>query len=155
MATEEAASRPMSAPLSASLLAQGPVQGSLQVAAKGLAQPSAASDPTLDQTLAALADPCRRAIVEALREGEQRPSDLAERLAISRPALSRHLRILRQAGLVSQQSSDPDARVRPIRLRPERLGAVRNWLETVESCWVEQLDAFRRHVEGAAGERRR
>ncbi len=109
-------------------------------------------DP-LDQTLAALAEPQRRAIVEALREGELRPSELADRLAISRPALSRHLRVLRQAGLVSQQAGEPDARARPIRLQPARLGAVRHWLETVEAFWADQLGAFKRHAERPASDR--
>lgn len=107
----------------------------------------------LDQTLAALAEPQRRAIVEALREGELRPSELADRLAISRPALSRHLRVLRQAGLVSQQAGEPDARARPIRLQPARLGAVRHWLETVEAFWADQLGAFKRHAERPASAR--
>lgn len=116
---------------------------------------------TLDRTLAALAEPQRRAIIEALRDGERRPSELADRLAISRPALSRHLRILRQAGLVTQAASEPDARARPIRLQPERLSAVRNWLESVEAFWSDQLAAFQQHAEhparrqaGAAATRR-
>lgn len=101
----------------------------------------------LDRTLAALADPNRRAIVDALRRGEQRPAELADRLEISRPALSRHLRVLRDAGLVSQTASEPDARLRPIRLQPEPLAVVRDWLAAVESLWVEQLAAFKQHAE--------
>lgn len=151
MATESAASGADNA-LRASgarvVGAAGAAGGSRRAGGGGGAGAAPAAD--LDRTLAALAEPQRRAIVEALRDGELRPSELADRLAISRPALSRHLRVLRQAGLVTQQAGDPDARARPIRLQPERLGAVRHWLESVEAFWADQLVAFKRHAEGPA-----
>lgn len=154
MATESAASGADNAPRASGARAAGAagrvggVGGSRRAGGGGGAGAAPAAD--LDRTLAALAEPQRRAIVEALRDGELRPSELADRLAISRPALSRHLRVLRQAGLVTQQAGDPDARARPIRLQPEQLGAVRHWLESVEAFWADQLVAFKRHAEGPA-----
>ena len=75
----------------------------------------------LDRTLAALADPTRRAIVERLRNRPQRPSEVAEALSMSRPAMSRHLRVLRRAGLIAQEALEEDARARVIQLRTEPL----------------------------------
>ena len=67
----------------------------------------------VDRTLAALADPARRAIVELLQGQPQRPSEVARRLAVSRPTLSRHLRVLREAGLLDERIADGDADVTP------------------------------------------
>jgi DNA-binding transcriptional ArsR family regulator len=104
--------------------------------------------PDLDRTLAALADPHRRAIVELLRGRALRPSEAAEALAMSRPAMSRHLRVLRAAGLIQQDTSEVDARARPIRLRQEPFRQLRGWAEEVEALWGEQLDAFKAYAEG-------
>lgn len=109
----------------------------------------------LDRTLAALADPTRRAIVEQLRRQSMRPSELADLLAISRPAVSRHLRVLRDAGLVDQDVAGDDARSRPIQLRGEPLGQLRDWLQDLEGFWQAQLAAFQAHAEGKARGRRR
>ncbi len=87
----------------------------------------------LDRTLAALADPHRRALIDLLGNNALRPSDVADRLAISRPALSRHLRVLRQAGIVAQALLDADARARPVRLVSAPLSELRRWLESVEA----------------------
>jgi DNA-binding transcriptional ArsR family regulator len=101
----------------------------------------------LDQTLAALADPNRRAIIELLHEQPRRPSDVAKVLAISRPAMSRHLRILRTAGLIEQDTPEDDARARTITLCREPFTQLRTWIEDVEAFWGEQLGAFKAHAE--------
>jgi DNA-binding transcriptional ArsR family regulator len=101
----------------------------------------------LDRTLAALADPTRRAIVERLRSKPQRPSEVAEALSMSRPAMSRHLRVLRRAGLIAQEALEEDARARLIQLRTEPLSRLRTWVEDVESMWNDQLQSFKAHAE--------
>lgn len=103
--------------------------------------------PQLDQTLAALADPTRRAVIGLLREQPRRSGELAEALSISRPAMSRHLRVLRRARLVAEEILEDDARGRVYRLRPEPLGPLRDWLDEVESFWQDQLGAFKAHAE--------
>jgi DNA-binding transcriptional ArsR family regulator len=101
----------------------------------------------VDRTLAALADPARRAIVELLQGQPQRPSEVARRLAVSRPTLSRHLRVLREAGLLDERIADGDARGRLVGLRAERLAELRGWLDEVTGFWTAQLAAFQAHVE--------
>jgi DNA-binding transcriptional ArsR family regulator len=101
----------------------------------------------LDRTLAALADPTRRAIVERLRSKPQRPSEVAEALSMSRPAMSRHLRVLRRAGLIAQEALEEDARARLIQLRTEPLSRLRAWVEDVEAMWNDQLQSFKAHAE--------
>ena len=101
----------------------------------------------LDRTLAALADPTRRAIVEQLRQQSLRPSELADTMAISRPAISRHLRVLREAGLIGQDIGGDDARARPIQLQPEPLAQLRDWADELQGFWHEQLAAFKAHAE--------
>ena len=103
----------------------------------------------LDRTLAALADPTRRAIVERLRRRPQRPSEAAAALSMSRPAMSRHLRVLRKAGLIAQETLEEDARARMIQLRTGPLSELRSWVEDLEAMWGEQLQAFKAHAEHA------
>ena len=98
----------------------------------------------LDKTLAALADPTRRQVVDLLRERPRRAGELAARARTSPPAMSRHLRLLRDSGLVAAELSDDDARVRVYRLRPDRLRTLQSWLD---SFWGQQLDAFKSHAE--------
>ena len=100
----------------------------------------------LDATFAALADPTRRGVVELLREQPRRASDLANRLGASKPAMSKHLRVLRASGLVEADSED-DARERIYRLRPDPFQQLQRWLARVEQFWLLQLDAFKDHVE--------
>ncbi len=98
----------------------------------------------LDSTLAALADPTRRRVVELLRERPRRAGELAARAQTSPPAMSRHLRVLRSTGIVEAELSDDDARARVYRLRPERLKALQAWLD---SFWGGQLEAFKARAE--------
>jgi DNA-binding transcriptional ArsR family regulator len=102
----------------------------------------------LDQTLAALADPSRRAIVDLLHRQPRQPSEVAEALAISRPAMSKHLRVLREAGIIEQSTPDHDARARTISLCRQPFAHLREWVEEVEAFWGEQLGAFKAYAEG-------
>jgi DNA-binding transcriptional ArsR family regulator len=101
----------------------------------------------VDTTLAALADPTRRRIVELLRERPRRAGELAAEFAVTGPAVSRHLRVLRRSGLIEERGIDADARVRIYHLRPEPLVGLRAWVDQVQAFWSDQLDAFRQHVE--------
>ncbi|HEY3801461.1 MAG TPA: metalloregulator ArsR/SmtB family transcription factor [Kofleriaceae bacterium] len=102
----------------------------------------------LDATFGALADPTRRGVIELLRREPRRASDLADELGASRPAMSRHLRVLRKSGLVETSTGDDadDARERVYRLKRERFGELREWLDEVEAFWNDQLAAFAAHV---------
>jgi DNA-binding transcriptional ArsR family regulator len=104
-------------------------------------------DDRLDGTLSALADPTRRRVVELLRSERLRASTIAARVGMTPAATSRHLRVLRGAGLVVVESEDDDARARVYRLAPDRLVALRAWLDQVEAHWTEQLASFKEHVE--------
>lgn len=101
----------------------------------------------LDATLAALADPTRRRVIDLLRDGPRRAGELAATVETSAPAMSRHLRVLRASGLVEAEGVEDDARLRLYKLRPERFVALQAWLDQVEAFWGEQLGAFKRHVE--------
>ncbi len=101
----------------------------------------------LDDTLAALADPHRRWAVELLRERPRPAGELAKTMGLTPPAMSRHLKTLRQAGVVEETSPDFDARVRVYALRPEPMVHLMRWLEETERMWSEQLVAFKAHVE--------
>jgi DNA-binding transcriptional ArsR family regulator len=101
----------------------------------------------LDATLAALADPTRRAVIDLLRSAPRRAGELAHLLDVSPPALSRHLRLLRAQGLVQEESQADDARVRMYCLKPEPFRALRGWLDEVEGFWGGQLDAFKQYAE--------
>ncbi|MFO0568091.1 MAG: metalloregulator ArsR/SmtB family transcription factor [Polyangiaceae bacterium] len=109
--------------------------------------------PDLDRTFQALSDPTRRRVIERLRRRPERAGELSDALAMSPPAMSRHLRVLREAGLVRESALESDQRVRVYELEPEPFLALRRWLDEVESFWQTQLDAFRAHAE--APERRR
>jgi DNA-binding transcriptional ArsR family regulator len=104
-------------------------------------------DRTLDRTLAALADPHRRRTVDLLRERPHRAGELAESLGLTPPAMSRHLKALRQSGLVEESHPAFDARVRVYRLRSEPMAELKAWLEAAEEHWVDQLSALKAHVE--------
>lgn len=107
----------------------------------------------LDATLAALADPNRRGVVDLLRHQPRRAGDLAHELGMSRPAMSRHLKVLRRTGLIEPASDDADARARIYRLKPDPFTGLRRWLDEVEQFWSRELDAFRIHAERTRGAR--
>lgn len=111
--------------------------------------------PDLDRTLAALSDPGRRAIVELLRGGPRRPSEVADALAMSRPSLSRHVRVLRTAGLVEEESLEDDARAHLVRLRRAPFRQLGAWVGEVEAFWDEKLEGFKAHAEKRHRERER
>ena len=82
-----------------------------------------------------------------LRERPRRAGELADSLGLSPPAMSRHLRALRQSGLVEESHPEFDARVRVYRLRPEPMAELKAWLEAAENHWADQLSALKAHVE--------
>jgi len=100
-------------------------------------------------TLAALADPTRRKVVDLLREGPRSAGDLATEARMSPPAMSRHLRVLRGSGLVEVDTDESDARRRLYRLRPDPIVGLQAWLDQVESFWSDQLGGFRAHAKQA------
>jgi len=108
---------------------------------------------SLDGTLAALADPTRRGVVDLLREKPRRASEIADELGLTRPAMSRHLRVLRTSGLVEPASDEADARARIYRLRQPPFTQLRAWLEDVERFWTFELAAFKAHAERTRGKR--
>ena len=104
---------------------------------------------TLDRTLQALAEPTRRAVVGLLRDGPQRASEIADALAMSRQAMSRHLRVLRQAGVIHEvgaASADDDARARTYRLEAQPLADLQAWLGDVQALRGVQRQAFRKQA---------
>jgi len=101
----------------------------------------------LDRTLEALADPARRRTIELLRDGPKRAGDLAREVGIAAPAMSRHLRVLRQSGIVAEQHPDFDARVRIYSLNPAPIAELKEWLARTEEMWAAQLLGFKAHVE--------
>lgn len=101
----------------------------------------------IDGTLSALADPTRRRIVELLRARPRRAGELVAAFDVSAPAISRHLRVLRRSGLVTERGVDDDARLRVYELRQEPFTALQAWLDQVQAFWTGQLGAFREHVE--------
>ncbi|MEM9195272.1 MAG: metalloregulator ArsR/SmtB family transcription factor [Myxococcota bacterium] len=100
----------------------------------------------VDASFTALADPIRRELVRLLNEPRQ-PSELAEALQLSRPATSRHLKVLREAGMVEIHTNEEDARTRTVSLKAEGFEPLRQWLDEVEAFWGTQLAAFKRHAE--------
>jgi DNA-binding transcriptional ArsR family regulator len=95
----------------------------------------------------ALADPTRRQVVELLGERPRRAGELSEAAGTSAPVMSRHLRVLLEAGVVVDERVPADARLRVFRLRPESVEAVRAWLDQIQAHWNEQLGSFKRYVE--------
>ncbi len=104
----------------------------------------------LDRTLAALADPHRRQVVELLGERPRRAGELAEAVGLNPPALSRHLRALKAGGIIEDAHPAFDARVRIYTLRPKPMADLKAWLEATERLWTEQLAAFKAHLESGS-----
>jgi DNA-binding transcriptional ArsR family regulator len=107
------------------------------------------SGAALDRTLAALADPHRRRVIELLRERPRRAGELADAVGLNPPALSRHLRTLKASGLIDEEHPAFDARVRIYSLRPKPMANLKAWLEQTEQLWQLQLAAFKAHLERA------
>ena len=91
----------------------------------------------LDAQFAALADPTRRAILARLARGGATVAELQRPLGISQPAVSRHLKLLEEAGLIEQSRA---AQARPRRLKPEGFDAARQWIEELRSLWSDSFD---------------
>jgi len=96
------------------------------------------------QVCEVLADPTRVEIVEMLARGDLAAGEIADQFAVSRPAVSRHLRVLREAGLVRVE---PDAQRRRYRLDPEPLLELQRWIERNHRLWESRLDALGRHLD--------
>jgi DNA-binding transcriptional ArsR family regulator len=108
----------------------------------------------LDATFAALADPTRRAILARLATGDASVAELAQPFAMSQPAISKHLKVLERAGLISQGQ---DAQRRPRRLEAQPLAQVSEWLERYRRYWegnFQQLDALLEEMKNKQKKRR-
>ena len=102
----------------------------------------------LDRTFSALADPTRRAIVERLADGEASVTELAAPFAMSLPAVSKHLKVLERAGLISRGRR---AQWRPCRLEPEPLKEASDWLQEYRRLWEERLDRLDEYLQTLQG----
>lgn len=98
---------------------------------------------SIDDTFAALGDPTRRAIVERLAQGDATVLELAAPFAISLPAISRHLKVLERAGLISRGR---DAQRRPCRLRAEALTEMAEWTEHTRRAWEARFDRLDKYL---------
>lgn len=96
---------------------------------------------TYEDALQALADPTRRRVFEHLREGPRAVGEIAARMPVSRPAVSQHLRVLKQAGLVADERAGSR---RVYRIDPDGLGELRRWLD---GFWEDALTAFKAYIE--------
>jgi DNA-binding transcriptional ArsR family regulator len=101
-------------------------------------------------TFAALADDTRMQIIDALAEREMTAGEIADMFPVSRPAISRHLRVLREAGLVQARG---DSQRRIYRIDPKPLREIDRWLERYRVLWSARLDALERHLNQKGGER--
>jgi len=109
----------------------------------------------LDATFAALADPTRRAILARLARGDAAVTELAQPFKISQPAISKHLKVLERAGLVTRGR---DAQRRPRRLAPQPLADATGWLEEFRRIWeanYRRLDALLEEMHAVQGKKRR
>ena len=100
-------------------------------------------------TFEVLAEPSRRRILDLLRDEERSVGQLVDQLDLSQPAVSKHLRVLREAGLVTVRV---DAQRRCYRLRLDPLRELDDWLTPYRRLWSDHLDALERHLDNVAGE---
>ncbi len=105
----------------------------------------------LSATLSALADPTRRAILARLASGEATVNQLAQPFDISLPAISRHLKELQKAGLISQGR---EAQWRPCRITPAPLAEVADFVEEYRELWEQRLDRLEDYLSGLQGKRK-
>jgi len=113
------------------------------------------ANPRLDATFAALADPTRRAILARLASGDASVAELAEPFDMSQPAVSKHLKVLERAGLVSRGR---DAQRRPRRLEAKPLAEATDWLEKYRQYWeasFQELDSILNELKAKEAKRRR
>ena len=103
---------------------------------------------TLDRTFGALADPTRRAILARLADGEATVGEIAEPFDMTLPAVSKHLKVLERAGLISRTRQ---AQWRPCRLEPEPLHQVADWLEEYRRAWEERLGRLDEYLKELRG----
>jgi DNA-binding transcriptional ArsR family regulator len=103
----------------------------------------AAAAAQLDRLFGALADPTRRAILTRLAEGEATVNQLVEPFSLSQPAISKHLKVLEGAGLITRGRN---AQFRPVRLQPSALHAAAGWLDEHRRLWDERLDRLDAYV---------
>ncbi len=102
---------------------------------------------TSTAVLEAIAEPTRRRILDVVRDGECSVGDLVERVGMHQPGVSRHLKVLRDAGLVEVRR---DAQRRLYRLRAEPLKELDDWLEPYRAEWADRFDALEQHLERTA-----
>jgi DNA-binding transcriptional ArsR family regulator len=102
------------------------------------------SDAVLDATFGALADPTRRAILARLADGEASVGELAQPFEMSLPAVSKHLRVLENAGLIGRRK---DGRVRRCNLDAGPLREAADWISTYRKFWEERFDSLARYLE--------
>ena len=107
-------------------------------------------DPALDRTYAALADPTRRALLVALRDGEARITDLAAPLPMTFAGVSRHVGVLETAGLVKREVR---GREHWVSLRPETLTVAERWIGEQTSFWARRAQALAQRLEHGQGSR--
>jgi DNA-binding transcriptional ArsR family regulator len=104
----------------------------------------------LDVLLGVLTDPTRRAVMQLLSGGPRRAGEIADSAGVSRPVMSRHLRVMLQAGVVGDERDPADARLRIFSLRPDSVAGLQAWLDQLTAHWDEQLRSFQKHVETEA-----
>src|SRR5271169_4294590 len=103
----------------------------------------------LNAAFAALSDASRREMIRVLLHKPRRAGELAQSIDMSPQALSRHLRVLRKAGLVLEQGIEDDARVRIYSVHPSAFEPVQQWIAQVEDLWRRQLQSFKTFAESA------
>jgi DNA-binding transcriptional ArsR family regulator len=109
-----------------------------------------ARSPTTSDAFNAVAEPRRRQILDLLARGERPVNDLVASLGLAQPQVSKHLRVLREVGLVSVRGA---GRRRIYKLDAERLKPIHDWVQTFEPFWEHQLDRIKKRAEREASER--
>lgn len=104
----------------------------------------------LSETFSALADPTRRAIIARLAKGDATVNEIAEPFKISLPAISRHLKVLERAGLISRSR---EAQWRPCKLEAQNLKAIDGWLEAYRRFWEESFDRMAAYIDEIKGDK--